>query len=97
MTQEEAAEGSASPGGEAVEENADAGMTLEERLNRLDEIVAGLEGGDVELEVGLELFEEGVRHIRRAEGILAEAELRVEELLGEGDALGAQPFGEDSG
>ncbi|MEX2531443.1 MAG: exodeoxyribonuclease VII small subunit [Gemmatimonadota bacterium] len=96
MTQEEAGEGSA-PREEAVGENADAGMTLEERLNRLDEIVAGLEGGDVELEVGLELFEEGVRHIRRAEGILAEAELRVEELLGEGDALGAQPFGEDGG
>ena len=93
MTQEEERDGAASPK-ERQDGAPDAEMTLEERLRRLDQIVAGLEGGDVELEVGLELFEEGVRHIRRAEAILAEAELRVEELLGEGDDLGVQPFGD---
>jgi exonuclease VII small subunit len=39
----------------------------------------------VDLEQGLLLFEEGVRHIREAEGLLARAELRVEELVGDSD------------
>ena len=64
-------------------------MSLEGRLRRLDEIVAALEGGDVELEKGLALFEEGVRHIREAESLLSTAELRVEELVGEADATGS--------
>lgn len=69
--------------------------TLETRLRRLDEIVATLEGGEVELEQGLSLFEEGVRHIREAESLLSRAELRVEELVGEAEALHVESF-EDS-
>jgi exodeoxyribonuclease VII small subunit len=66
--------------------------SLESRLRRLDEIVARLEGGELELEEGLALFEEGVRHVREAEALLARAELRVEELVGEGDAARTRPF-----
>ena len=69
-------------------------LSLEERLQRLDRIVAELEGGDVELEKGLELFEEGVAHIRAAESLLSRAELRVEELVGEAEALEERPLGE---
>lgn len=69
--------------------------TLEARLRRLDEIVATLEGGDVELERGLALFEEGVKHIRATEALLARAEARVEELVGEADALESRPFDEE--
>ena len=58
---------------------------LEERLARLDEIVSALEGDEVNLDEALALFEEGVRHVRAAEKALARAELRVEELLGEGE------------
>lgn len=57
---------------------------LEARLRRLDEIVASLEAEDLDLERALALFEEGVAHVRSAEKILAQTELRVEELL-EGD------------
>ena len=71
--------------------------TLEDRLRRLDGIVAELEGGEVELEKGLDLFEEGVRHIREAEALLARAELRVEELVGEGEGARTRPFREDAG
>ncbi len=67
-------------------------LSLEARLRRLDEIVSALEGGDVELERGLALFEEGGRHIREAESLLSEAELRVEELVGEADSLEVQDF-----
>ncbi len=60
-------------------------MSVEERLRRLDRIVSALDSEDVELEQSLELFEEGIRHIRAAEQLLSAAELRVEELI-EGEA-----------
>ena len=37
------------------------------------------------MEEALELFEEGVGHVRDAERVLAQTELRVQELLGDGD------------
>ncbi len=74
----------------------DEGLTLEARLRRLDEIVAALEAGDVELERGLRLFEEGVRHIRASERLITHAELRVEELIGDGEATRVEPSGADA-
>jgi len=59
--------------------------SLEERLRRLEEILSRLEKDDVALEEALELFEEGVGHVRDAERVLAQTELRVQELLGDGD------------
>jgi len=83
-------EGGVAPGSDRDESE---GPSLEARLRRLDEIVATLEGGDVELERGLALFEEGVKHIRAAESLLAQAELRVEELVGDQeDALEVREF-----
>ncbi len=72
--------------GQEARESGDGQMSLEVRLRRLEEIVGALEGGEVELERGLALFEEGVRHVREAEALLSLAELRVEELVGDGDA-----------
>ena len=57
-------------------------LGLEARLRRLDEIVRALDSGELPLEEGLSLFQEGVGHIRSAEELLRTAELRVEELLG---------------
>ena len=74
---------------------ADEGLTLEARLRRLDKIVAALEAGDVELERGLRLFEEGIRHIRASERLITHAELRVEELIGDGEATRVEPSGVD--
>ncbi len=56
---------------------------LEERLARLDAIVVRLEREDVELEDALELFEEGITHLRAAEKLLRDSELRIERLLEE--------------
>ncbi len=62
----------------------DAGApSLEGRLKRLETILSALETDDLELERALALFEEGVGHVRAAERILAETELRVDELLGD--------------
>ena len=60
-------------------------LALEERLTRLDAIVARMESDDVVLDEALKLFEEGVGHVREAERVLAETELRVEELLSSGE------------
>ncbi len=59
-------------------------VPLEARLKRLEEILARMESDEVALEEALELFEEGVGHVREAEQVLAQAELRVEELLADG-------------
>ena len=67
-------------GPEAAEEPG-----LEARLRRIDQIVSSLEADDLDLEKALALFEEGVTHVRAAERMLAEAELKVAELLGQGD------------
>ena len=60
-------------------------LSLEARLARLESILARMESEDVELDEALQLFEEGVGHVREAERVLAETELRVEELLADGE------------
>ena len=67
-------------------------LGLEARLERLEEILARMESEEIELEEALKLFEEGVAHVRQAEKVLAETELRVEELLEDGST---QPVEED--
>lgn len=64
---------------------------LEDRLGRLEEILARMESEEIELEEALTLFEEGIRHVRRAEAILAETELKVEELLADGTTRPMEP------
>ena len=67
------------------EEGPDVGAPgLEERLKRLEVILSRMEASDVTLEDALALFEEGVGHVRAAEAVLSETELKVEELLGSG-------------
>jgi exodeoxyribonuclease VII small subunit len=74
------------PTGTAVPENGDeGGPGLEGSLRRLEEILAKLESQDLELGVALELFQEGVEHIRKAEGLLARAD-------GNGGTADTQPF-----
>jgi exodeoxyribonuclease VII small subunit len=70
----------------------DDAPSLEARLARLEEILARMESEDVALEEALTLFEEGVTHVREAEKVLAETELRVEELLASGRT---RPMGEE--
>jgi exodeoxyribonuclease VII small subunit len=71
--------------GESGEAAEGAGaFDLERRLRRLEEILSRMESDEVALEEALRLFEEGVGHVREAEKVLSEAELRVEELLADG-------------
>ncbi len=70
--------------------------TIEQRLARLDAIVAELEGEPLELAQALALFEEGVSCLREAAGTLSEAEARVQKLteLANG-AFGLEPFDDE--
>ena len=72
--------------------NSEEHTTLEDRLRRLEEIVGALESGELELEGALGLFEEGVAHLKASEALLSQAELKVEELLGEVGEPEVRPF-----
>lgn len=58
--------------------------TFEAALDRLGEIVAQIEGESLELDQSLALFEEGVRLLRFAEGVLEGADERIRQLLDDG-------------
>ena len=60
---------------------AESTPSLETRLDRLDEIVRSLEREDLDLEQALKLFEEGIAHLRHAQELLTDAELRIERLV----------------
>jgi exodeoxyribonuclease VII small subunit len=79
----------------AGDARGDDAPSLEDRLKRLEEIVRSLEAADLDMEGALELFEEGVEHVRGAEATLRVAELKVEELLGPEDDPMIRPLEED--
>ncbi len=53
---------------------------LEARLQQLESIVDRLDRDDLELQEALDLFEEGVAHVREAFNLLERSRLRVEQL-----------------
>lgn len=55
-----------------------AQLTFEKRLERIKEITALLEGGDLGLEEGLKLYQEGVRLSRECGQELEQAKIVVE-------------------
>lgn len=62
-------------------------MTIEERLERLEAIVAELESEQLDLSEALARFEEGVACLRDAASALGEAELRVKRLSETADGI----------
>jgi exodeoxyribonuclease VII small subunit len=59
--------------------------SFEQRLERLEAIAASLEADGVDLARALELFEEGIEHLRAAADELARAEVRVQQLVERAD------------
>jgi len=53
----------------------------DEVVKRLESIVEALEGGELSLEESLERFAEGINLVRQGEGLLSDAEKRIEQLL----------------
>lgn len=72
-------------------------MSFEEALQKLEEIVASLEGGHLPLEEAIAKFEEGTRLKKICEGRLREAERKIEVLLrDEEGALMTRPLEQES-
>lgn len=70
---------------------------LESRLAKLESIVDRLERDDLELQEALDLFDEGVGHVRAAYSVLERTRLRVEKLVVEMNGavvVEPQPAGE---
>jgi exodeoxyribonuclease VII small subunit len=65
-----------SAGGERIE-----GLSFEEALDRLEEIVRDLEEGKKGLEDSIHLYEEGRRLVRFCTDRLDEAQTRIEQLV----------------
>ncbi len=56
-------------------------MSFEDALKELEDIVRRLEGGDVELEKSIEIYERGARLKAYCEARLKAAELRIEQIV----------------
>ena len=63
------------------------GMTFEEALSRLEEVVRRLETSELGLEESLALFQEGIALSRLCHGRLEEAEKKIEKVLAEGQRV----------
>jgi exodeoxyribonuclease VII small subunit len=60
-------------------------LSFEDALAELDQIVRGLEGGALKLDIAIQAFERGVKLRRHCEAKLAEVEARVEALVRQPD------------
>jgi len=68
--------------GKQAEAAAEAVLTFEAAMGRLEAIVQRLEAGDVLLEESLNLFEEGIKLAKFCSGQLDAAEGKLQILLG---------------
>lgn len=73
-------------------EAKDAKLTFEAALSRLETVVESMESGEVPLADLLVKFEEGNRLLKVCEARLKEAELKIEQLKRQKDAVAFVPF-----
>lgn len=65
--------------------------SFEERLNRLEEISAGIRDGEIPLEEAATLFEEGVKLARGLDKDLQRIERKVQQLVNEPESKDEKP------
>jgi exodeoxyribonuclease VII small subunit len=70
------------------------GLSFEKAMERMEEIIALLEDGDLDLDKSLEVFEEGIRLYRHLSRRLKEAEGRIKLIMEEQEGEPVQ-FGTD--
>jgi exodeoxyribonuclease VII small subunit len=68
------------------------GLSFEQAMERLENIVARLESGDVPLETAIELFQEGMALSRLCGQKLEQVERRIEMLVEGENGLVKKPF-----
>jgi len=71
-----------------------AGMSFEQALKALEDVVRRLEGGEVPLEESIGLYERGETLRRHCQARLDAAQARIEKIVAgpDGRATGAVPF-----
>ncbi len=60
--------------------NTDENQTFEESIHRLEQIAMLLEKGDLDLQISLERYEEGIRLLRHCTTLLSGAKQKIELL-----------------
>jgi exodeoxyribonuclease VII small subunit len=65
----------------AMTDNKDKLKDFEKSLQHLEKIVSQMESGELGLEESLEQFEQGIRLAKNCQDTLANAEMRVEQLI----------------
>ncbi|WP_415886740.1 exodeoxyribonuclease VII small subunit [Neptuniibacter sp. QD37_6] len=68
---------------------------FEQSLQALESLVTKMEQGDLSLEESLQAFEEGVSLTRECQGILNQAEQKVQLLIESDGELSTKPFTAD--
>ena len=71
--------------------------SFESCLEQLEKVVKELEGGDLQLERSLELFERGMALSEICRKQLEEAETRIEMLIKKDGKIQPEPFGPEKG
>lgn len=77
-----------------TQDSADEGETFEQSLAALEKVVHGLEDGQQGLDASLQLYEQGIAHLRRCSQLLDAAEQKIELLTSvdeQGQAV-TEPF-----
>jgi exodeoxyribonuclease VII small subunit len=85
----------AATGSDTVDDGAGGlpdGMSFEEAMQRLEEIVQGLEDGSLSLDASIQGFEQGMRLVRLCAAELERAERRVRQLTEEAGRLRLSDF-----
>jgi exodeoxyribonuclease VII small subunit len=67
-------------------------LSFEQAMERLEQVVKELEGGDLPLERSLALFQEGIGLARQCGLSLDEAEAKIEKLMLKGGQLVTGPL-----
>ena len=84
-----------------MEENAEniAGMSFEDALRALEDVVRRLEGGEVPLDESLTLYERGEALRKHCQARLDAAQARIEKIVAgpDGKPSGMQPLDPDRG
>ena len=69
------------------------GMSFEDALRALEEVVRGLESGEVPLDATISLYERGEKLRAHCQARLDAAQARIEQVLAQaGQAVGTTPF-----
>ena len=74
-------------GTEPGEGASSEGLSFEKMMERLEQLVAHLERGDLSLEESIRSFEEGIKLVKQCTAVLGQAEKRIQRLTQEGAAL----------